>query len=110
MALDTTTLDTITIDAAGEIDAAWANAGMPDNGLRIVGHRISGNRSRSFLTAPGDDNAPCYEYRTHNPDTGEYAPAYYHVSGPTLDEWQEQREATEASREARELYEWASGR
>ena len=98
MALDTTTLDTITIDAAGEIDAAWANAGMPDNGLRIVGHRISGNRTVTLLTIPGNQDAPAYTLSNGR---------YIHVSGPTLADWQEQRQA---SQDTRELSAWASGR
>lgn len=111
MALDTNlNVDVISIDTAGEIDAAWINAGMPHDGLRIVGYRIAGNRSRTYLAIPGNDSAPCYEYFFHRQDTGEYAPAYYHVSGPTLAEWQVQREYAEASQEAAELYEWASGR
>ena len=102
--------DSISSTKAREIDIEWMKAGMPDTMLRIVGYRIAGNRSRTYLTIPGDDAAPCYEFLTHNPETGDHSPAYYHVSGPTLADWQAQREATEASREARELYEWASGR
>ena len=96
-----TATDTITIDTAGEIDAEWVNAGMPQDGLRIVSHRISGNRSRTFLTIPGDDDSPCYERINGN---------FQHVDGPTLADWQAQQEAAEASREARELSAWASGR
>lgn len=106
--------DSISSTKAREIDIEWMKAGMPDTMLRIVGYRIAGNRSRTYLTVPGDDAAPCYVARSHNPDTGEYAPAYYHVSGPTLDEWQEQerleRDARNEYREAAELYAWASGR
>ena len=103
-------MDILSNAEASRIDTERMDSGMPDDGLRIVRYYISGNRSRSFLTAPGDDNAPCYEYLTHNPETGDHSPAYYHRFGPTLADWQAQREATEASREARELYEWASGR
>lgn len=102
--------DSISEEDAILLDIEWADAGMPANGLRIYGLRKSGNRVTTYLAIPGDDNAPCYVERTHNPDTGDHSPAYYHVSGPTLADWQAQREATEASREARELYEWASGR
>ena len=103
-------LDTISISTAEKIDAAWVHSGMPNYGMRIYGLRAPGNGTRTFLGIPGDDNAPCYEYLTHNPETGDHSPAYYHRFGPTLADWQAQREATEASREARELYEWASGR
>lgn len=98
--------DSISVADAAQIDREWRENGMKADQPRAIGYRVAGNRTRTFLTIPGDDNAPCYELLTHGHD----APAYYHVSGPTLDEWQEQREATEASREARELYEWASGR
>jgi len=106
--------DSISEEDAILIDIDWSDAGMQPDGLRIVGYRIAGNRSRTYLTVPGNDSAPCYVERTHNPDTGEYAPAYYHQSGPTLAEWQEQerleQEQAEAACEAAELYEWASGR
>ncbi len=109
--------DSISSTKAREMDIQWMKAGMPASGLRIVGYRIAGNRSRTFLTVPGNDSAPCYEYFFHRQDTGEYAPAYYHVSGPTLAEWKErleqerlEQEQAEAAREAAELYEWASGR
>jgi len=109
--------DSISEEDAILLDIEWADAGMPANGLRIYGLRKSGNRVTTYLAIPGDDNAPCYEERTHNPGTGEYAPAYYHQSGPTLAEWKErleqkrlEQEQAEAAREAAELYEWASGR
>ena len=109
--------DSISEEDAILIDIDWSDAGMQPDGLRIVGYRIAGNRSRTYLTVPGNDSAPCYVERTHNPDTGEYAPAYYHQSGPTLAEWQRQQDEREfmaqwqeARREAIELYEWASGR
>ena len=73
------TIDTITIDAAGEIDANWTNSGMPDMGLRIVSYRISGNRYRTFLTVPDNDASPCYERINGN---------FQHVDGPTLAEWE----------------------
>lgn len=102
--------DSISSTKAREIDIEWMKAGMPTDGLRIVGYRISGNRSRTYLTIPGDDGAPCYEYCAHDPTTGEIAPAYYHVSGVTLEEWYEAQDYAAARREAAELYEWASGR
>jgi hypothetical protein len=109
--------DVISTTKAREIDDEWIEAGYPTSGLRIVGYRIARNRSRMYLTIPGDDAAPCYEFLTHNPETGDHSPAYYHVSGPTLAEWKErleqerlEQEQAEAAREAAELYEWASGR
>lgn len=78
---NSTPKDTISIDVAGELDAAWTNAGMPHDGLRIVGHRISGNRTVTMLTVPGDDTAPCYTLSNGR---------YLHVTGPTLAEWQAQ--------------------
>ncbi len=102
MALDTNlNVDVISIDTAGEIDAAWINAGMPHDGLRIVGYRVSGNGTISYLEVPGRYDTPCYCYNNGR---------YLHVSGPTLADWQAQREYAEASREAADLYAWASGR
>ena len=94
--------DTISIDTAGELDAAWVNAGMPRDGLRIYGLRRPGNRTMTFLGAPGQNgSAPTYVLSNGR---------YLHLSGPTLADWQAQQEAAEASREARELCAWASGR
>ena len=109
--------DSISSTKAREMDVEWMKAGMPTDGLRIYGLRKSSNRVTTYLAIPGNDSAPCYEYFFHRQDTGEYAPAYYHVSGPTLAEWKErleqerlEQEQAEAAREAAELYEWASGR
>ena len=102
--------DVISTTKAREIDARWVEAGMQPDGLRIVGYRIAGNQYRTLLTVPGNDDAPCYEYYPHNPITGEIAPAYYHVSGVTLEEWYEAQDYAAARREAAELYEWATGR
>lgn len=74
-------VDTISIDTAGEIDAAWTNNGMPDNGLRIYGLRRSGNRTHTFLGVPGTNG--------HNPTYILSNGRYLHVSGPTLDDWQQ---------------------
>lgn len=82
----------ISTDRAYEIDNDWSNASDQDQMLRCVSYRTTGNGSRSVLCVPGNDNAPRYEYRPHDPETGEYAPGYYHQSGPTLDEWQQQAE------------------
>ena len=74
--------DTITLDVAGEIDANWTNSGMPHDGLRIYGLRRSGNRTMTFLGAPGlNGSAPTYVLSNGK---------YLHLSGPTLAEWQAQ--------------------
>jgi hypothetical protein len=94
--------DTISIDTAGDLDAAWSNAGMPHDGLRIYGLRRTGNRTMTFLGVPSlNGSAPTYVLSNGR---------YIHVTGPTLADWQAQQEQREASREARELYDWASGR
>ena len=94
-------LDTLSLDVAGELDAAWCNAGYPDTGLRIVGHRVSGNGMVTMLTVPGDNTAPCYTLSSGK---------YIHVTGPTLAEWQAEREYAEQRQEAADLREWAGGR
>jgi hypothetical protein len=99
-------MDFISIDTAGEIDAAWLNNGMADGGLRLV-HYIH----TSELTVPSlNDSAPTYQFRWHDPATGVFGPGYYHLSGPTLAEWHAEQDAAEASRDAADLYAWASGR
>jgi hypothetical protein len=101
-AIDLDAVDKISIDVAGEIDARWLNDGMPHDGLRIYGLRRSGNRTMTFLGAPGQNgSAPCYVLSNGR---------YLHLSGPTLAQWQRQQEQRIASQEARELYEYASGR
>ena len=101
MAQATATNDTITIDAAGQLDTDWFNNGMqPTVGLRIVNHYASGGRTVSILEVPGNDATPVYR-RVNN--------HYVHVDGPTLAEWQQEREYAEASREAAELRTWAGG-
>ena len=75
--------DTISIDTAGEIDAAWTNSGMPHDGLRIYGLRRSGNRTITFLGSPGlNGSAPTYVLSNGK---------YLHLTGPTLAEWQAQQ-------------------
>lgn len=101
--------DTITLDVAGELDSQWVNSGMqPNVGLRIVRHYGSLGRDKFLLEVPGDDNAPCYMRVNGH---------YQHIDGPTLADWQRQQDEAEfmaqwqeARREARELYEYASGR
>ena len=108
--MDTSAVDKISIDKAGEIDADWMNNGMPHDGLRIYGLRRSGNRTMTFLGAPGqpDGSAPTYVLSNGR---------YLHLSGPTLADWQRQRDEAEfmaqwqeARREACDLYAWATGR
>ena len=57
----------LSYDEAKAIDSRWVASGM-NGGLRIVRYRISGNRTRTFLTEPGNDEAPCYCYdpNTHS--------------------------------------------
>lgn len=98
----TTATDYITIDTAGEIDAAWMNAGMPADGLRIYGLRRSGNKTMTFLGVPGTNG--------HNPAYVLSNGRYLHVSGPTLAEWQQAEYERQDSQDAADLYAWASGR
>lgn len=86
----------ISTDRAYEIDLDW-NASDSDDMLRIVSYRTAGNGSRSVLCIPSNDNAPRYEYKRHDPETGEYAPGYYHRGGPTIDEWQYHNPAAAAA-------------
>ena len=97
-----TATDYITIDTAGEIDAAWVNNGMPADGLRIYGLRRSGNKTMTFLGVPGTNG--------HNPAYVLSNGRYLHLSGPTLADFQRQREYAQASQDARDLYAWATGR
>ena len=93
----------ISTDRAYNIDLEWSNVssacndGEDENMLRIVSYRTPGNGTRSVLCLPGNDSSPRYQYRSHSPETGEYHPAYYHVSGPTLDEWLMQAEYRDAA-------------
>lgn len=90
---------TITPDAAYEIDLAWQNATNGDMLPRLVTYR---NDTR--LTIPSlNGSAPTYQYRAHDPETGAYAPAYYHIAGPTLDEWNAMQDARDAAETERDL-------
>ena len=100
--------DTITIDAAGEIDAAWNNAGMPHDGLRIYGLRRSGNKTMTFLGVPGTNG--------HNPTYVLSNGRYLHVTGPTLAQWQQTQDEAEfmaqwqeARQDAIDMHAWATG-
>lgn len=64
---------TISLEQAYEIDRQWSNG--DGSGLRLVDHRISGNRTVTLLTVPGDDSAPTYK-RVSN--------GFEHVSGPQI--------------------------
>ena len=66
---------TITAEQAYTLDMDWMNAGQPSDGLRIVTHRIAGNRTVTLLTVPGDDSAPCYK---------RVASGFEWVSGPQI--------------------------
>ena len=91
---------TITQEQAYEIDRQWSDTGA---GLRCVSHRRSGNRAVTMLTVPSNNGAPCYEYRLHDPITGEYAPAFYHVTGPTLAEWYAEQDSRDERETLRDL-------
>ena len=64
---------TISLEQAYEIDREWSNG--DGSGLRIVDHRIAGNRTVTLLTVPGDDSAPTYK---------RVASGFEHVSGPQI--------------------------
>ena len=76
----------ITLDTAGELDMAFVNAANPTGMLRMVDHRVSGNRTVTLLEVPGDDSAPTYQRVNGH---------FQHIAGPTLDEWQAKRDAAE---------------
>jgi hypothetical protein len=96
----------LNITQVSKIDAEWWNNGSSPDALRLV-H----TKRDTLLTVPSlNGSAPTYQYRSHSPKTGDYKPGYYHLSGPTLAEWQAQQDDAEASREAHEMYEFASGR
>ena len=76
----------LTIDQVGEIDLAWQNAANPTGMLRLVDHRVSGNRTVTLLEVPGDDSTPTYQRVNGH---------FQHIAGPTLDEWQAKRDAAE---------------
>lgn len=78
---------TLTLDQAGEIDAAWINGGMPDDGMRLYSLRRSGNRTMTFLGVPG-------HWPMTTPLYVESNGRFLHMQGtPTLDEWQAERDA-----------------
>lgn len=101
--------DKITYDEAQAIDRDWCDARWPSDGLRIVTNRVGGHGNETFLMVPDTNYSPLYQWRSHEPETGIFAPAFYHVAGPTLAEWGEHMEAIEYAREAAELRAWASG-
>ena len=80
-------MDILTITQAGELDMEWFNNGMqPNQGLRIVSHYASGNRSVNILEVPGNDATPVYR-RVNN--------HYEHVAGPTLAQWYAEQDAAD---------------
>lgn len=89
---------------AVDIDKAWIDAGKPSDGMRCVMYK-----TQTTMEVPNSDDTPFYEWRTFD-QTGEYHPGFYHLSGPTLAEWQQQQEQRQASQDTRELSAWASGR
>ncbi len=92
-------MDTITIDKAGEIDMEYENA---TDGAKML--RIASYRKVTLLTIPMNASAPTYQYHRHDPETGAYAPAYYHTAGPTLAQWyaeQDSRDDYETRRDLR---------
>ena len=81
--------DKITYDAAQEIDRNWSDARFPSNGLRLVSDWVGGQGYVTTLRVPDNDDAPTYRWRSHDPETGEFCPAFYHLSGPTLAQWEQ---------------------
>lgn len=89
------TTDTISLETAYTLDNQWVNASADaaDGMLRLVSYKTC-----TRLCIPNlNGSAPTYEYRRTNPVTGEHAPAYYHLAGPTLDEWLMQTEYRDAA-------------
>lgn len=104
-------LTQIAPEIAEAIDATWKAAGYPDDGLRIYGCRVAGNATVTYLGVPGTDNAPLYVYNSRTR-------LFDHVDGPTAFEWPwpvvsvnpDYMEQRQASRDADDLYAWATGR
>ena len=91
-------MDTITIDKAGEIDMEYENA---TDGAKML--RIASYRKVTLLTIPMNASAPTYQYHRHDPETGAYAPAYYHTAGPTLAQWYAEQDAADERETRRDL-------
>lgn len=81
----------ITAEQAYTLDMDWMNDGQPNDGLRLVTHRISGGRTITLLTVPGDDTAPCYK---------RVANGFEHVSGPQIRMTKKQYQAIYAPADA----------
>ena len=90
--------DTLTVDTVGELDSAWMNAGQPENGLRMVP-----GKTMTVLTIPNDESAPVYRYRSHDPKTGKFAQAWFHIAGPTLAEWYAEQDSRDEYDTRRDL-------
>lgn len=80
---------TISLEQAYEIDRQWSNG--DGSGLRLVDHRIAGNRTVTLLTVPGDDSAPTYK---------RVANGFEHVSGPQIRMTKKQYQAIYANADA----------
>ena len=96
-------MDTITYQAASDIDRAWCDARWPSDGLRIVVDWVGGQGNVTHLRVPGMNYSPLYQWREYT-ETGEFAPAFYHVSGPTLADWQAEMDRLEKWCEDKQAY------
>jgi hypothetical protein len=91
----------ITTDKAYEIDLDWQNA---DADAADMLPRLVSHKNATLLTIPSlNGSAPAYQYRSHDPETGAYAPAYYHTAGPTLAEWYAEQDARDDYETRRDL-------
>ena len=93
----------ITTDKAYSIDLDWQNA---DADAADMLPRLVDYKSVTLLTIPSlNGTAPTYQYRSHDPKSGAYAPAYYHTSGPTLEQWCAEQDAAKIEDEYRQRQE-----
>ena len=91
----------ITTDSAYSIDLDWQNA---DADAADMLPRLVSYKHATLLTIPSlNGSAPTYQYRSHDPETGAFAPAYYHTSGPTLAEWYAEQDAADERETMRDL-------
>ena len=91
----------ITTDRAYEIDLNWQNA---DANTADTLPRLVDYRNVTLLTIPSlNGSAPTYQYRSHDPETGAFAPAYYHTAGPTLAQWYAEQDAADERETMRDL-------
>ena len=93
--------DTITTDTAYSIDLDWQNA---DADTADMLPRLVSYKSVTLLTIPRfHGSAPTYQYRSHDPETGAWHPAYYHSTGPTLAEWYAEQDYADERETMRDL-------